>query len=807
MATPPASLEADALVPRNCSNTPHLTHHSALDTSDPARLVTLFSSIPNFNFQAAGCVQASDATTTMATMARNGSAGTAFSGFSVFQSALGEALQWLPAVGTPELDDLVNSFLPGPASIQDKRAHIAMDFFEYSRQTGETLKFYPVAVPATPFTPVTTTASPAASATYDSGYGSNFNTSPVISDQSSWTQSPASFAPVATFDDFVAVPSKTKSAAKKASTSATRQQPVDFSSHPGMRIMTRDGRDITNSASRGCKSKEQRDHAHLMRIIKACDSCKRKKTRCDPSHRKRTASQTSAAPAEQKSAKKVKKAAEQPGPAQLAAQPTDFLVSNTFEAAEPALCFSTLDSTFVHNDADLESFFNLDPFPASVANFSVDNFFLDSFSVSSDFYSTPTISSSATSPSQVFDTPFTPALDVTNTTASDFSLQNPTLPYLSGADVGTNYIDFNLYSPASSFNDEDPIFSQQDVSSRRYSGQLDASTGQASVSQQHVHLGQHVDYSVTDSPVLATPDPDHSDYYYEAERRSEPAQSVPCEQQQVLRSTAVASTVQSPASRSSSTVLENDVSTAAVSSLQSSVSPNTSSRARRVESELSRSSSRSLPQSQPTPGLSTTTTTVSSVVLSGVSGSPTITSPTITVGGRGVGQSTAGTFASRADGQLVLQQCTGGLSAVVATMMVANLPTRRLLAGGETKDGEASPFFSPLSRLVVLGLVSIICGPGSQAPLASQINLLNMLGITVISLGFLALWCCGVLGTTSVSSKRLQIPMTPPGVAVGNVKAKIQAVDRSLGSVRSLASRRGTSVLRSFGMARSLNKL
>ncbi|KAK4188995.1 hypothetical protein QBC35DRAFT_178051 [Podospora australis] len=749
----------------------------------------------------------------MANMGRSGSTGAAFHGFSVFQPALGAALQWLPAVGTPELDELINTFLPGPASIQDKRAHISMDFFEYSRQTGESLKFYAVA-PATPFTPVAT-ASPATSAVYDSGYGSSFHTSPVLSDQGSWTQSPASFTPVTTFDDFVAASSKAKTVSKKASTSASRQQPVDFSNHPGMRIMTRDGRDITNSASRGSKSKEQRDHAHLMRIIKACDSCKRKKTRCDPSHRKRTASQSSAAAAvEPKSAKKVKKV-EQQAPAPLPVQQTDFIISNTFETTDPAaLSFSAFDATQI-SDEEFQSLMNgLVNDEMLSTNYSIDSTF-DSFSVSHDFYNTPSISSSATSPSLVFDTPFTPALadsstfltsDVTTTTtttttaAGDLSVHNPTLPYLSsGVDLGTNYIDFNLYSPASSFYDEDPIFSQQDVASRRYSGQPDGSTGLSSAAQQHVHLCPAGSSPMTDSPVLATPDPDHSDYYYEAERPSEPVQHVPREQQSVLRSTTGASTVPSQASGSSSIFPENDVSTAAAHGLESSVSPNTSPRTRRIESVTSSSSPhQQLPS--PPPLTPQTLTGTSTVVQSGVAGSPGITTPqsAMTIGARGVGRHTGEAVASRYDGQHLLQQCHGGLNATGAMMtMVANLPTRRILAGGEGKNG-GSLLFSPFSQLVVLGLVSILCGPGSQVPLASRINLLNMLGITILSWSLIALWCCGVPGTTSVASKRLQIPTTPQGV-VGNVKAKIQAADRSTGSFRSLASRRGTSVLRSFG--------
>ncbi len=109
-------------------------------------------------------------------------------GFSVFQPALGAALQFLPALGTPELDSLIDAFLPGPASLKDKRATLCMDFCEYARQTGETIKFYPVSSAPT--------SSPASSAAmYDSGYASSFNVSPAVSDMNLWGQSSAFTAP------------------------------------------------------------------------------------------------------------------------------------------------------------------------------------------------------------------------------------------------------------------------------------------------------------------------------------------------------------------------------------------------------------------------------------------------------------------------------------------------------------------------------------------------------------------------------------------------------------------------------------
>ncbi|TQW01257.1 transcription factor Cys6 [Cordyceps javanica] len=202
-------------------------------------------------------------------------------GFSIFQPTLGAQLQFFPAVGTQELDELIHAHLVGPASSQEKRATLALDFLEYAQRTGQTFKFYPV---------YTVAASPANSAS------SSFNTSPTTT---SWDWSQTSRT--------ASVSSRSSQhRVSKPASPASRVRATDFASLPGMKIMTKDGLDVTNSASRGSKTKEQRDHAHLMRIIKACDSCKRKKIRCDPSHKKRAAA-TPAAPAST-TAKVTKKA-------------------------------------------------------------------------------------------------------------------------------------------------------------------------------------------------------------------------------------------------------------------------------------------------------------------------------------------------------------------------------------------------------------------------------------------------------------------------------------------------------------------
>ncbi|KAK3396191.1 hypothetical protein B0T20DRAFT_394731 [Sordaria brevicollis] len=332
---------------------------------------------------------------------------------------------------------MINAFIPGPASIKDKRAHISMDFLSYSQRTGFNFN---------------------SSQFVDSGYASSFNVSPVISDSSAWTQSPITFTSPASFDDATRVVNarSSTSATKKSTASSSRQQPVvDFANHPGMRIMTKDGRDVTNSASRGCKTKEQRDHAHLMRIIKACDACRKRKVRCDPSHKKRAASHTSPAATESKPTKKQKKepaeAAPPPAPVIVESTP-ELLVTDNFENFDLA-AFAMPSVEGIENADDLfwNQYLNFDQdaFP----DFALGTF--DQFAPSQELFYQSTSSSSATSPSQVF-TPETPVHTRPSpaiATEPVISTATPALPYLNpGVPHGTEYVDFNLYSPPADFS-------------------------------------------------------------------------------------------------------------------------------------------------------------------------------------------------------------------------------------------------------------------------------------------------------------------------------------------------------------------
>lgn len=369
-------------------------------------------------------------------------------GFSIFQPTLGAQLQFFPAVGTQELDELIHAHLVGPASTQEKRATLALDFLEHAQMTGQSFKFYPV---------YNMVASPATSAS------SSF-TSPATTtwdwSQTSRTASVSSHA--------------SQNRVSKPTSPSSRVRATDFSAIPGMKIMTKDGLDVTNSASRGSKTKEQRDHAHLMRIIKACDSCKRKKIRCDPSHKKRSAPAPAAA-ATSKVAKKARTAS--PPTAQTISPPQsispasvsppmteeDFasLTASPFDL-DASFSFDNLDAFAPIESAPSDLWDEFVQYPAGEAEDY--DFFADpsSFlSQSSDGLSSAGLSVAATSPrSGAPGRPdglaesHAPALDA----APQVSLS--ALPY--EAPSSGDYTDFNLYSPGSSFSEDDRML---DISS------------------------------------------------------------------------------------------------------------------------------------------------------------------------------------------------------------------------------------------------------------------------------------------------------------------------------------------------------
>lgn len=343
-------------------------------------------------------------------------------------------------MGSKQLDEMIDAYIPGDVSILDKRAAVSMEFFEYSMATGDLFKFFMV---------YPTLGSANTSPTMDSGYQSGFTTSPVMS-ETQWAS--------------------TSSHMVSPSSSRKATSPNDFSNLPGMKIMTKDGRDVTNSASRGCKTKEQRDHAHLMRIIKACDSCRRKKTKCDPSHKRPVAGASSG--------KITKKTSKNPRPAaappQIAAQQASTTIEFDQMLSESS---SSLDSFFTESlnvptdgfSMEWDQFIQYDEEPSEVIPYDY-NFFLDP----AGYFSPASLSSSSTSPSQLPITPIDRDVHLTDDTTVGHD-HKPILPYLNpgGLEPGDNYVDFNLYSPQSSCLDEELGLAKEVAASPIQSRSLD----------------------------------------------------------------------------------------------------------------------------------------------------------------------------------------------------------------------------------------------------------------------------------------------------------------------------------------------
>jgi hypothetical protein len=172
------------------------------------------------------------------------------SSFTITQPFLGAPLQFQPPLASPELDELIDAYVVGAASKQEKLSQVTIDFYNRATvdlNTGALVRRYHVLLSPS------SERSPARSQSAGS--------SPPV-----FTPSPASSAAVAR------VSKKPRRHTKKDA----RAPEVKL---PGFSIMTKDGVDVTTSAGRGTKTKEQREHAHLMRIMKACENCKRKKVR------------------------------------------------------------------------------------------------------------------------------------------------------------------------------------------------------------------------------------------------------------------------------------------------------------------------------------------------------------------------------------------------------------------------------------------------------------------------------------------------------------------------------------------------
>lgn len=368
-------------------------------------------------------------------------------GFSVYQPALGAQLEFLPALGTPELDQLMNAYIRGSAPLQEKRTAITLDFLEYAQLTGQSFKFYAV-FPTSPVAASSAVASPA-----QESVSSSFNASPMTPTWD-WSHTPSVTSSRA---------STKARQAQRGSATLSRHSPSDFNHLPGMKILTRDGLDVTNSASRGSKTKEQRDHAHLMRVIKACDECKRRKTRCDPSHKRRTA--TASTPAGSSSSSLSQPARR----TNVRASPPSY---SSTTAPSPAVVAVAADASLFDVDAAL-SFLGTDDWDLFNGQGDVWDEFLQlpseempndfSSSTSPESYdSQNTVSTTSSSSASPFKSS-TPISEDSRTGPDQWKARSDGLqaqPSLFGLDsMAEGYTDFNLYSPESTFSEDDMMLS------------------------------------------------------------------------------------------------------------------------------------------------------------------------------------------------------------------------------------------------------------------------------------------------------------------------------------------------------------
>jgi hypothetical protein len=190
-----------------------------------------------------------------------------YTSFTITQPFLGAPLQFQPALGSKELEELIDIYVIGTATKQDKLSNVTIDFYNNATvdlNTGALVRRYDV------FPSTSTWA------------GQSFEQSPTQSQSSGF--SPPIFTPSpgssATFGDSgygsISLTPPNRNRAARASKKPKKDAEIRL---PGFSIMTKDGVDVTSTAGRGTKTKEQREHAHLMRIMKACADCKRKKIR------------------------------------------------------------------------------------------------------------------------------------------------------------------------------------------------------------------------------------------------------------------------------------------------------------------------------------------------------------------------------------------------------------------------------------------------------------------------------------------------------------------------------------------------
>jgi hypothetical protein len=181
------------------------------------------------------------------------------SSFTITQFALGSPLQFEPALGSQELDNLISNYVPGSTMPQQKRAQVVLEFLN----SIDALSYsHPVSIRYHVPQVLTPQMMP------------RHSSMPSLS-----TSSPRASYDYSTIKEEILSTSKSTGSLKRSREEVAPPNASSAKRLPGFSIMTRDGIDITDLASRGPKTKEQRDHAALMRKLKACGACKKSKQR------------------------------------------------------------------------------------------------------------------------------------------------------------------------------------------------------------------------------------------------------------------------------------------------------------------------------------------------------------------------------------------------------------------------------------------------------------------------------------------------------------------------------------------------
>ncbi|KAF7932912.1 uncharacterized protein EAE97_008679 [Botrytis byssoidea] len=369
-----------------------------------------------------------------------------FNTFTITQPFLGAPLQFQPALGSKELEELIDAYVIGDACKQDKLSTVTIDFYNHATvdiNTGSLVRRYDVM-------PWTVGRSPAQS--QSSGL------SPPI-----FTPSPASSATFAdsTYSSTSTPPNRTRGSRVTKKTKKDTTKKSAEVRLPGFSIMTKDGIDVTNSAGRGTKTKEQREHAHLMRIIKACDECKRKKIRCDPSHRPVSHTNTPRASA---SSRPSPPSQSNPSPAASTPSLSRETTQGSEQSSPPVDSFSIEDFVLFPED-DLNQWnpeMAIPGFDTQYNDFSMTNY--ENFPDFDTDFSTMNDNISFDFPVYDQSSSFSPQLS--NTTSHILNYHN-TQP-LSSADVNSQYFsqtqpqpDLDFFEPFSNIPNFSPTHTQQ----------------------------------------------------------------------------------------------------------------------------------------------------------------------------------------------------------------------------------------------------------------------------------------------------------------------------------------------------------